>query len=356
MKNMLYIGQRSFILNPDGTYLFTGGLERMTNTFLSILQYDYNIYFMYNNGRSYSSDTYKKEYPWLSGSADIKDKIEDLRDILSNRKIDIVMISGWMSSEIISAIDIICETDIPVLLYSHGTNMGTPDQYKACINKKNFYIACCTSHEEQDNINIGIPRDRIFRINNPVDIKYNDNYEFSSNDKMITISRMQVGKGIPNSMEITTRINKTLDIIGKKYRGYVVRQLANMYDSSTYNCLGTMDRDLLINTVKNYELSFLLPNEKEGMNLSCLECNALGVPVVVWNDWAFPDFLDHEFNIFLDHNMDTYVDQFLEQYYPNINFYLDPDNRKELSKRTFDNFGIEVYKKNLYKILDTVCK
>lgn len=358
MKNLLLIGQRSFLVDGSGNQMYPGGLERMSNTYLTILPDYYNVYYMFHNGRSNSVEEYKKEYERCIDIKEIPDDSNVLMDYLNDNKIDLVMISCWLSETMIRCIkDVLSKVDIPVLYYSHGTNMGAATDYASDIIKKdNFYISCCTKHEELANINAGIPKDRIYRIDNPVDLPPIENTDFKPTNEVVTVSRMQVGKGIPNSMEITTRIGKRLDIIGKKYRGYVVRQLAKMYPEDTYRCLGTMPRDELISKLKNYELFFLLPNEAEGMNLSVLEANALGIPVVVWNDWAFPDFLDHEFNIFLDHNLNTYIDEFMNNYYPKLNFYLDSNNRKELSSRTIERFGIPRYTKNLVDILEDIQK
>lgn len=366
MKNLLFIGLRSYLVRADGTKYYTGGIDKLSDVFLRYLKDKYNVYYLYHSGNDKTTDSYKNNYPDIKDIGIIDTEI-NISEYISKNNIDLVLISSWLDDRegretdsnnslgIVKAItNVFSKSDIPVVIYNHGTNCCSSTVYaKSISNSPNIRVINCTKHEEDLCIKLGIPPERLIRINNPIDIdnKY-INHDYTLNNKFVTISRMIVGKGIPNSMEITTRVGKCLDIIGKKYRGYVTRQLANLYPGDNkYNCLGVLQRDDLLSRLSHYDLFILLPNEAEGMNLSVLEANALGVPVVVWNDWAFPDFLDHDFNIFLDHNKDTYIEQFMTEYLPKIDYYLDPSNRKILSQRTIEKFGIDNYIKTMFSIL-----
>lgn len=357
MENLLIIGNRSFFIEKNEKVY--NGTERMLEVLISVLKDNYNIHLMCHNVNDKLLNMYKESYPFCHSISKLLIK-DDLKSYIESNNISKILMSGWMSDELVSCInDTLISCDLPIAIMVHGTNCSgdARDFTKSMSSNPNIKLITMTDHEEKLYIDNEFPKERIIRINNPVDLGsvtpyYLDNNPPELKEDCIVIARMQVEKGIPNSAELCKRMNKKLAIRGKKYRGHVVRYLAEHYSDNHY-LIEPLCRDKLLELEKSYQLFILLNNIPEGQNLSVIEANSLGVPVVCWKDkeYAYSNFLDKDYNIFLDKNAD-YAEQFMNEYYPKLDFYLDPSNRRELSKRTYEKYGIETYKTNLIKIME----
>lgn len=346
--NVLLIGQCSFKYR-GGHRCFFGGTEKMNDVLIRVMQEHCNVFFLFDHGIESSRQDYMQYYN-LADTNIIPDSIEDLEKYLIDNHIDIVMISGWLSDTLIKCIkELFSRIDIPIIMYNHGTACCNPDDYMTedVKTKDNFYIINCTQHEYNHCISHGIPENRLFLIDNPVDIEQEvlDKVgQVSLTDDFVITARMVVEKGIPNTLSICEKLNKKAVIIGNKCRGYVLRDIAARFPG-LYEARGILPREQLIDIVLHSQMFGFMPNEPEGMSLCVLEANALGVPAITWDDYSIPNFIDNKYNIFLEHTPD-FVDQFMSLYNSRsdfMDFYLDPNNRKDLSNRTMEKYGIKRY-------------
>lgn len=345
----------------DGTMKYPGGTEKVNDSLIRVIggSDNYHLYYLHHNGSKTAEDAYRDHYgPLLADNRLIPHTNEELMHYIIDKDIDLVFVSGWMSDTLKRCIKFISEffTTIPMIIYNHGPNCCNVKDYVSdtLLNKNELKILNPTAHEDKDCRKAGFKPEQLQRIINCVDVDDISDSTVDENPmkRVIVVSRMVVGKGISNVVRLCKDIGMSVDVIGNKMRGQVVRDINKIYPEHC-NCLGVLPREDLLKHVRSHAFISLLPNEPEGMNIAVREANMLGVPAIVWDDYGFKDFLDNEFNIFLKRDKD-YISQFKKEYLPNIDFYLEIDNRKELQRRTMDRFSMDKFRDSILEAIESV--
>lgn len=352
---VLLLGECSFLINEKGEQYYAGGTEKMSDYIIRSLQDHYELYYLYHHGQTDSTERYKEFYPGLKDVKRIPKASKNLFKYIEDNKIDFVLVSSWMSLTIQRCIkEVISYAGVKAIVYNHGIACCHIKDYgENLLDKDYVHIINCTENEENVCRDYGISDSRMHRILNPVELP--DNFvvpkENELNDKFAMSARIVEGKGIENGLDLCNKIGKTLDIIGKRQSNGLYNKLVRKYGD--INNIGPFPREELFEILSKYQLAILLPTLQEGMSLSTIEANSLGVPVIAWNDSINRQSLINDYNIFLDQNID-FVKQFEEEYLPHLDKYLDYNFRKELSEKTIERCGLTSYGNNLIKIIDEV--
>lgn len=150
-------------------------------------------------------------------------------------------------------------------------------------------------------------------VNNGIPIdKYSYNKAtISSDSPLVIVSRIGPGKGIDEAIEISKRANKKLIIAGKV--GDYPHEIEWFEKNILPNCneqikfIGIVD-DQEKNVIFNNSAGVLLPTrDSEAFNTVMIEANACGCPIVSYNKYCFPEFIDEGINGYTGKTKDDLV-------------------------------------------------
>lgn len=287
-------------------------------------------------------EDYKKTYSFnevfLGFSSELKRNLN---------KYDLIVHSGHLMEGTYEFMEYLENLDTPLIIYTHGKiSHGHRKVAKLCSRNKNAVTFSATNHEIASLINSGVSSLRTYKVHNIVDFEYREGLVSHEDDRRgVILSRVVRQKGINNSYEVAKKLNTTIDVYGNSNTRLYNLNIKPYEDHVEYK--GYVDRDQVVGILRKKRFSIFLPNSIEGNTLFLLESMASGTPVITWDDWGFPDFVDSKYNILIPRT-DNFPEVFESKFMDKLDYYLDYDRRVSMSKETINKFG----KKHYYEVLD----
>lgn len=151
-------------------------------------------------------------------------------------------------------------------------------------------------------VNHGIPAEKYVFVNKPI----------AEDAALIIICRIGFGKGVLDAIEIAKKSNRKLIIAGKggdnpHEKEWFENVFLKLCDGEQIRYIGQIDdvqkQDLLEKALGLLMLSIDL----EAFNLTMLEANACGCPVLSYNRYFPPDFIKPGINGYIGNNQDELI-------------------------------------------------
>lgn len=197
----------------------------------------------------------------------------------------------------------------------HTFHMGelgiTPLKRFISLAPKNFAFAPCGNWIKETYQNIG---GKWTTINNGIPA---DMYCYKQNDPfdlpLVVISRMTATKGIAEAIKIAMAANKGLIIAGEigdevHEREWFEDKILKYCDGDKIKFIGPVDDGQKQKLLTNASALLLPVQTSEAFNTTMIEANACGCPVISFNKYCFPEFVENGINGFLGETLADLVD------------------------------------------------
>jgi glycosyltransferase involved in cell wall biosynthesis len=127
---------------------------------------------------------------------------------------------------------------------------------------------------------------------------------FNEDGPLVIICRMSPGKGVVDAIEIALKANKPLIIAGKvgdypHEIEWFEKNIANRCDSKQIQFLGPVNDGDKNQLLSKASALLMLSSDSEAFNLTMIEANACGCPVLSYNRYCPPDFIKEGVNGFI---------------------------------------------------------
>lgn len=228
----------------------------------------------------------------------------------------------------------------------HMVNLGTKSFLRfLALKPKNLILSPCAKWIQDkykhypatwQYVNNGIPLEKyIFK-----------DYKINDASPMVMICRIAEGKGVLDAIKIAKKTNKNLIIAGTGGTyAHEIEWFTNVFlklcDGNQIKYIGPVNDIQKQNLLEISCCLLMLTIENEAFNLTMLEANACGCPVISYNRYFPPDFIKEGINGFIGNNQDELIEKIA------LLTEIDRANcRKEFEK----NYTSEIMTKNYLKL------
>ena len=210
------------------------------------------------------------------------------------------------------------------------------------LKYSDYYVV--TSNRDKDFLQSLFPKyeNKLIVIKNYVEITQQRN--LLSNDKIISVGRLEKQKNYEYLIKEMSNSNLTLDIVGEGTQKESINELIKNHESNV-NLLGAMDNKSLLKKLTEYKL-YVTSTLYEGNPKSILEAMAAGCVVIAPNVNGVNEIIDHGVNGFLYELKENELSNFLKC----VNDYKLDEISKMAKKYILENHDINIISEKEYSL------